>query len=135
MCEQWLTVGNALSVLDSSASSLTFIFRWQGGRKGSEINRSTNGGWSRRREAFVIIPFIFADNPFSNKAAGNQLRESLRKWQSPPDPSTNHHIVGDRQHEGTAEWFIESDNAINGRRMVLCSGFTGKVRLFFLWLW
>ncbi|KAN0136410.1 hypothetical protein V8E53_005778 [Lactarius tabidus] len=39
----------------------------------------------------------------------NQLRESLRKWLSPPDPSTNHHIVGDRQHEGTAEWFMESD--------------------------
>ncbi|KAN0136416.1 hypothetical protein V8E53_005784 [Lactarius tabidus] len=39
----------------------------------------------------------------------NQLRESLRKWQSPPDPSTNHHIVGERQHEGTAEWFIESN--------------------------
>ncbi|KAN0136399.1 hypothetical protein V8E53_005767 [Lactarius tabidus] len=38
----------------------------------------------------------------------NQLRESLRKWQSPPDPSTNHHIVGDRQHAGTAEWFIKS---------------------------
>ncbi|KAI9436020.1 hypothetical protein H4582DRAFT_2130262 [Lactarius indigo] len=40
----------------------------------------------------------------------NQLRENLRKWQSPPDPSTNHNIAGDRQHEGTAEWFIESDH-------------------------
>ncbi|KAI9436025.1 hypothetical protein H4582DRAFT_2130264 [Lactarius indigo] len=39
----------------------------------------------------------------------NQLRESLRKWQSPPDPSTNHNIAADRQHEGTAAWFIESD--------------------------
>ncbi|KAH9069622.1 ankyrin repeat-containing domain protein [Lactarius deliciosus] len=39
----------------------------------------------------------------------NQLRESLRKWQSPPDPSTTHNIVGDRQHEGTAEWFFECD--------------------------
>ncbi|KAI9436057.1 hypothetical protein H4582DRAFT_2161700, partial [Lactarius indigo] len=33
----------------------------------------------------------------------------LRKWQSPPDPSTNHNIAADRQHEGTAEWSIESD--------------------------
>ena len=40
---------------------------------------------------------------------GNQLRESLRKWQSPSDPSTNHNIAGGRQHEGTAEWFVESD--------------------------
>ena len=41
--------------------------------------------------------------------AGNQLRKSFREWQSPPDPSTNHNIAGDRQHEGTAEWFAESD--------------------------
>ncbi|KAH9036060.1 hypothetical protein EDB84DRAFT_1675873 [Lactarius hengduanensis] len=41
--------------------------------------------------------------------SGNQLRDSLRKWQSPPDPSTNHNIAGDRQHEGTAEWFPESN--------------------------
>ncbi|KAH9069633.1 hypothetical protein EDB83DRAFT_2314311 [Lactarius deliciosus] len=39
----------------------------------------------------------------------NQLRESLRKWQSPPDPSTNHNIAGDRQHGGTAEWLFESN--------------------------
>ncbi|KAI9455153.1 hypothetical protein BJY52DRAFT_1172356, partial [Lactarius psammicola] len=36
----------------------------------------------------------------------NQLRESLRMWQSPPDPSTSHNIASDRQHGGTAEWFI-----------------------------
>ncbi|KAH9039458.1 hypothetical protein EDB83DRAFT_2228431, partial [Lactarius deliciosus] len=27
-------------------------------------------------------------------------------WQSPPDPSTSHNFASDRQHEGTAEWFI-----------------------------
>ncbi|KAH9069514.1 ankyrin repeat-containing domain protein, partial [Lactarius deliciosus] len=37
----------------------------------------------------------------------------LRKWQSPPDPSTNHNIAGDRQHEGTAEWFFDSDQFEN----------------------
>ena len=31
------------------------------------------------------------------------------KWQSPPDPSTNHHLVGGRQHEGTTKWFMKSD--------------------------
>jgi hypothetical protein len=45
----------------------------------------------------------------TNNIAGNQLRESLRKWQSPPDPSTNHHIFGGRQHKGTTEWFTDSD--------------------------
>ncbi|KAH9173158.1 hypothetical protein EDB89DRAFT_2242373 [Lactarius sanguifluus] len=34
-----------------------------------------------------------------------QLRESLRRWQSPSDPSTNHNIACSLQHEGTAEWF------------------------------
>ncbi|KAH9167683.1 hypothetical protein EDB89DRAFT_1813408, partial [Lactarius sanguifluus] len=72
----------------------------------------------------------------------NQLRESLRKWQSPPDPSTNHNIVGDRQHEGTAEWFFESDQFeswkvtgsllwIHGKpgsgKSVLCSAIINKV--------
>ncbi|KAN0133254.1 hypothetical protein V8E53_008978 [Lactarius tabidus] len=36
----------------------------------------------------------------------NQLRERLRKWQSPPDPSINHYILCNRQHEGTTEWFF-----------------------------
>ncbi|KAH9171606.1 hypothetical protein EDB89DRAFT_1817517, partial [Lactarius sanguifluus] len=39
----------------------------------------------------------------------NQLRETLRRWQSAPDPSTNHNFACDRQHEGTAEWFIKDD--------------------------
>ncbi|KAH9167673.1 hypothetical protein EDB89DRAFT_2245573 [Lactarius sanguifluus] len=43
----------------------------------------------------------------------NQLRESLRKWQSSPDPSTNYNIAGDRQHKGTAEWFFESNRFEN----------------------
>ena len=51
----------------------------------------------------------FAYNRVCNNTAGKELRESLKKWQSPPDPSTNHNIAGDRQYEGTAEWFIDSD--------------------------
>ncbi|KAH9069618.1 hypothetical protein EDB83DRAFT_2674313 [Lactarius deliciosus] len=43
----------------------------------------------------------------------NQLRESLMKWQSPLDPSTTHNIIGDRQHEGTAQWFFESNQFEN----------------------
>ena len=50
---------------------------------------------------------MFADSRVSNTIAGNQLRERLRKWQSPPDPSTSHNFASDRQHEGTAEWFIK----------------------------
>ena len=45
----------------------------------------------------------------AHKIAENQVWDSLKKWQSPPDPSTNHHIASDRQHEGTAEWLIDGD--------------------------
>ncbi|KAH9028675.1 ankyrin repeat-containing domain protein [Lactarius pseudohatsudake] len=37
----------------------------------------------------------------------NQLRESLRRWVTPPDPSTNHNIACDIHHGGTAEWFYQ----------------------------
>jgi hypothetical protein len=63
---------------------------------------------------------------------GNQLRESLRKWHSLPDPSTNHNFACDRQHEGTAEWFFRGGIFkewkvsgsllwIHGKRMSLCT--------------
>ncbi|KAH9175534.1 hypothetical protein EDB89DRAFT_319654 [Lactarius sanguifluus] len=35
----------------------------------------------------------------------NQLRERLRSWITPPDPSTNHNIACEIHHGGTAEWF------------------------------
>ncbi|KAI9442908.1 hypothetical protein H4582DRAFT_2194748 [Lactarius indigo] len=37
----------------------------------------------------------------------NQLRDSLRRWVNPPDPSTNHNIACDIHHGGTAEWFYQ----------------------------
>src|ERR1700761_4202826 len=37
---------------------------------------------------------------------GVQVRESLRKWVTPPDPSTNHSIACGIQHDGTAQWFF-----------------------------
>ncbi|KAN0136461.1 hypothetical protein V8E53_005829 [Lactarius tabidus] len=44
-----------------------------------------------------------------DNAERNYYREKLRMWQSPPDPSTNHNILGVRQHAGTAKWFVESN--------------------------
>ena len=37
----------------------------------------------------------------------NQLWESIHKWLSPPDPSTNHNIACDTHHKETAKWFFE----------------------------
>ena len=38
---------------------------------------------------------------------GNQLRQDLRRWLSPQDPSTNHYIACNAHHKGTATWFFE----------------------------
>ena len=38
---------------------------------------------------------------------GNQLRQNLRRWLSPQDPSTNHNIACNAHHKGTATWFFE----------------------------
>src|ERR1700747_703798 len=42
----------------------------------------------------------------SGVLTGNQLRQDLRRWLSPPDPSTNHNIACNAHHEGTATWFF-----------------------------
>jgi hypothetical protein len=41
------------------------------------------------------------------KFSGNQMRESIRKWLSPPDPSTNQNIACGTHHKKTATWFFE----------------------------
>jgi hypothetical protein len=38
---------------------------------------------------------------------GNQLRDSLFRWLSPPDPSINHNIASKAHHKGTAEWLLQ----------------------------
>ncbi|KAH9021650.1 hypothetical protein EDB83DRAFT_90279 [Lactarius deliciosus] len=38
-----------------------------------------------------------------------QLRQELRKWVSPPDPSTNHNIACEASHKQTAEWFFQGN--------------------------
>lgn len=43
----------------------------------------------------------------NTRITGNQLRDSLRQWLSPPDPSTNYNIATDAHHTGTAQWFFQ----------------------------
>jgi hypothetical protein len=38
---------------------------------------------------------------------GNQLRESLLRWLSPPNPSLNHNTACKARHDGTAQWFFQ----------------------------
>ncbi|KAH9989294.1 hypothetical protein BJV77DRAFT_1151561 [Russula vinacea] len=37
----------------------------------------------------------------------NQSRQDLRRWLSPPDPSTNHNIACRAHYKGTATWFFQ----------------------------
>jgi hypothetical protein len=39
--------------------------------------------------------------------SGKQLRETVHKWLSTPDPSTNHNIACDTDHKKTASWFFQ----------------------------
>jgi hypothetical protein len=39
--------------------------------------------------------------------SGNQLREGIHRWLSPPDPSTNHNIACNTHHKKTAAWFFQ----------------------------
>jgi hypothetical protein len=42
-----------------------------------------------------------------NILTGNQLRQDLRRWLSPPDPSINHNIACGAHRKQTAEWFFQ----------------------------
>ena len=43
----------------------------------------------------------------SNTLAGKELRQRLRKWLSPPDPSVNYNTACSLHYEGTAKWFTK----------------------------
>ena len=43
----------------------------------------------------------------SDSFTGNQLRDSLLRWLSPPDPSQNHNIASKAHHNGTTRWFFQ----------------------------
>ena len=57
-----------------------------------QVNRSS----SNRTVHFVT----------SNIFVGTQLRDSLLRWLSPPDPSMNHNIASKAHHNGTSQWFF-----------------------------
>ena len=50
---------------------------------------------------------ILVDYEASPILSGNQFRKSIRKWLSPPDPSTNHNIACGTHQKKTATWFFE----------------------------
>jgi hypothetical protein len=55
----------------------------------------------------LLSNFISANYRALPILSGNQLRESIHKWLSPPDPSTNHNIACGTDHKKTASWFFQ----------------------------
>jgi hypothetical protein len=53
----------------------------------------------------ALMPPLFPTGA-NAESVGNQLRERLRNWLSPPNPSINHNIACGSHHDGTAMWFI-----------------------------
>ncbi|KAF8488023.1 hypothetical protein F5888DRAFT_1930974, partial [Russula emetica] len=48
-------------------------------------------------------------NKVMKQVEQNQLRESIHKWLSPPDPSSNHNIACGTHHKKAATWFFEGN--------------------------
>ena len=76
------------------------------------------------------------------------MRQDLRSWLSPPDPSINFNTASDAHHEGTALWFIQGQAFNNwkesglllwlhGKRTSLSSGGFAFANIFCFhsWIW
>lgn len=55
-----------------------------------------------------LLSPTFSVLALNTRITGNQLRDNLRHWLSPPDPSTNYNIATEAHHTGTAQWFFQS---------------------------
>jgi len=73
-------------------------------------------------------------NRDSNSLSRLQLLENVRRWLSPPDPSTNYSAACQARHKGTCEWFLQGSIFkqwkdagsflwIHGKRMCVFSSF------------
>ena len=80
------------------------LFRW----KGNEDGYATNCRRRRSNQTFVfnLTLSVLAVEPYAF-LSGKQLRESIHKWLSPPDPSKNHNIACNTHHKKTAKWVFQ----------------------------
>ena len=109
------------NILDGkgAATEAKLIMR-QTGYKVDEVKRSSS--------------VLSCHSRVTNTDTGRQLRESLRKWQSPSDPSTNHNIACNRQHGGTTEWFCKGNKFEKWKATGSLLWIHGKRMLFLLWM-
>ena len=106
-----VVIGGTRGVFNQSTiPSDIYTFRWKrgkGGGEGSKINYPTDRKQCGRSYVFVIPDLAVARYSHLNSLTGNQLKQVLRTWLSPADPSTNHNIARKAQHKGTAVWFFQ----------------------------
>jgi hypothetical protein len=76
------------------------------GEKEARVVMQQAAGGVDRIERSWSPALIRAGRAGSNTLTGNQLRQDLRRWLSPSDPSTNHNIACNAHHDGTANWFF-----------------------------
>ena len=89
--------------------------------KGNQIACTTSGKQRRRSQVFVI-PKRYCYSRLN--LTGNQLKQLLRAWLDPSDPSTNHNIAQKVQQKGTAVWLF------NGSILIEWKSSTGSL----LWI-
>ena len=70
------------------------------------VQRAANDVDEIKRLSFLNLTILTIE-PYVSIPLGNQFRESIHKWLSPPDPSTNHNIACGTHHKKTATWFFE----------------------------
>ncbi|KAN0141605.1 Ankyrin repeat-containing domain protein [Lactarius tabidus] len=61
------------------------------------------------KETKTMVQQIVRDMSAMSSQSWELLLQDLRGWLSPPDPSTNHNIACDTQHERTATWVFNED--------------------------
>ncbi|KAH9044932.1 hypothetical protein EDB83DRAFT_1563086 [Lactarius deliciosus] len=72
----------------------------------AQVLRDTSGLKDDVETVRITVQQI-ADN--TDEVKWEQIQQSVRKWFSPPDPSTNHNIACEAFHERTATWFFEGN--------------------------
>ena len=71
------------------------------------MHHATDGKQRGRNQVCVISQLRRRSlSARSNRLTGKQLKQILRTWLSPSDPSTNHNIARKVQHKGAAVWFF-----------------------------
>jgi hypothetical protein len=98
-------IDGAWYIFNRLSKSVQLLTRLDGKEARGVIQQAADGVDRIERSWFPNR--IYAGHAGSVILTGSQLRQDLRRWLSPPDPSTNHNIACGTHHKGTVTWFFE----------------------------